>query len=119
MSRYDNFKGNIHKLTAEEQSEAGKKSAESRRRKRDLRKALESLLEKDFQDTSGASYSGAEVLAIKLFEKAKKGDVRAFEILRDTAGQKPIERVAIAEVDQAVIDEVEAMVNGYDETEGN
>ena len=31
MGNIDNFKGNTHKLTAEEQSAAGKKSGETRR----------------------------------------------------------------------------------------
>lgn len=100
----------VHKLTAEEASKGGKKSAETRRAKRDLRKALEMLLEKDFTDKKGNKISGTEAITAKLFEKAMKGDVRAFETLRDTVGQKPIDKVMIAEVDQAVIDEVERLV---------
>lgn len=115
MSRIDNFNGKTHKLTAEEQSAAGKKSGETRRAKRDLKKAIDTLLDRTFIDEAGEEYSGAEVLAIKLFNKAKKGDVRAFEVLRDTAGQKPVERVMIAEVEQSVIDEIEKMVEEYDE----
>lgn len=85
-------------------------SGEARRRKRDLRQALEMLLEKDYKDKSGNTLTGAEAVTVKLFEKAMKGDVRAFETLRDTVGQKPVEKVMIAEVDQAVIDEVERAV---------
>ena len=44
-------------------------------------------------------------------KKALKGDVKAFEVLRDTAGEKPIDKVMVADVDQSVIDEVESMVN--------
>ena len=40
-----------------------------------------------------------------------KGDVKAFEVLRDTAGEKPVEKVMVAEVEQSVIDDVERMVN--------
>lgn len=39
-----------HKLTAEEQSMGGKASAEARRKKRDLREALEILLDKEYTD---------------------------------------------------------------------
>ena len=42
--------------------------------------------------------------------KALKGDIKAFEVVRDTVGQKPIEKVQVAEVDQATIDEVERAV---------
>ena len=99
-----------HKLTAEEASKGGKKSAETRRAKRDLRKALEMLLEKDFKDKHGNTITGTEAVTTRLFEKAMKGDVKAFETIRDTVGQKPVEKVMIAEVDQAVIDEVERIV---------
>ena len=100
----------IHKFTLEEASKGGKKSAEARRRKRDLRNALEMLLEKDFVDKNGNTISGTEAITAKLFEKAMKGDVRAFETLRDTVGQKPVEKVMVAEVEQSIIDEVEKAV---------
>lgn len=101
-----------HKLTAEELSKGGIASGEARRRKRDLRLALEMLLEKDFKDKGGNTITGAEAVTAKLFEKAMKGDVRAFETLRDTVGQKPVEKIMIAEVEQDVIDEVERAVLG-------
>lgn len=99
-----------HKLTAEDQSKGGIASGAARAAKRDLRKAIEALLEKDFKDKSGMTLSGAEAIAIKQMEKAMKGDTRAFEVIRDTAGQKPVEKVMIAEVEQDVIDEIEKMV---------
>lgn len=99
-----------HKLTAEEQSMGGKRSAEVRREKRELRKALEILLEQEVRDKKGNTATGIEAVSMALFQKALKGDVRAFEVLRDTIGQKPIEKVQVAEVDQATIDEVERAV---------
>lgn len=99
-----------HKLTAEELSRGGKASAEARRRKRDLRLALEMLLEKDYKDKNGNVLSGTEALTTKLFEKAMKGDVRAFETIRSTVGQDPVQKIVVAEVDQDVIDEVERAV---------
>lgn len=70
-------------------------SGEARRRKRDIRIALEMLLEKDFIDEKGNEGSGAELMALKMFEKAIGGDTKAFELVRDTAGQKPIEKVSV------------------------
>lgn len=93
---------------------AGKASAQARKRKKDLREALEMLLEKDFKDRNGNVLSGTEVITAKLFEKASKGDVRAFETIRSTVGQDPVQKVMIAEVDQSVIDEVESAVLGDD-----
>ena len=99
-----------HKLTAEEASKGGKRSAEVRRQKRDLRRALEILLERGFKDKHGNEVTGAEAITAKLFEQAMNGNVRAFETLRDTVGQKPVEKVMLAEVDQEVINEVERIV---------
>lgn len=104
-------KGDVaHKLTAEEQSMGGKRSAEVRREKRELRKALEILMEQEITDKKGNVKTGTEAMALAVFQKALKGDIKAFEVVRDTVGQKPIEKVQVAEVDQATIDEVERAV---------
>lgn len=105
------LKGNEkHTFTPEEHSKGGKRSAEVRRQKRDLRKALEILLEKEYVDGSGNTITGTEAITTKLFQQAMKGNIKAFETLRDTVGQKPVEKVMIAEIDQEVIDEVEKAV---------
>lgn len=105
----------IHNFTHEEASRGGKASARARAAKRDLRKALESLLEKEYsqRDKDGkitGTLTGTEAITAKLFEQAMKGNIRAFETLRDTIGQKPVERVMIAEVEPDVIEEVERAV---------
>ncbi len=97
-------------------AKGGKASGEARRAKRDLRKALESLLEKEFKGKGGETLSGAEAIALKQMEKALKGDTRAFEVIRDTAGQKPVDKVVVSEIDPDVVREVEKMVlEGNDE----
>lgn len=101
-----------HKFTPEEHSKGGKASAEARRAKRDLRQALEILLEREYKDKNGNTLSGTEAITAKLFEQAMKGNIRAFETLRDTVGQKPVEKIMVSEVEQDVIDEVERMVLG-------
>lgn len=90
-------------------------SGQSRREKRDLRRALEMLLEKEYKDKAGNSLTGTEAISAKLFEQAMKGNIKAFETLRDTVGQKPVEKVMIAEVDQRIIDEVERAVLDEDD----
>ena len=102
--------GEAHTLSAEEASKGGKASAEARRKKRDLRLALEMLLEKEVSDGGGGTITGAQALTARLYKEALKGNVKAFEVLRDTVGQKPVEKVMLAEVDQIVIDEVEKAV---------
>ena len=107
-----NLRPSEHKFTLEEAKKGAKKSAEVRRAKRDLRQALEILLETDIKGKNGEVKSGAEAIAIAQFQKALKGDTRAFEVIRDTAGQKPIEKVSIGDVTADVINEVENMVLG-------
>lgn len=80
----------------EQTRKGGIASGEARRRKRDIRLALEALLEKDITDKHGNTMSTAEAIAIKQIEKALKGDTKAFEVVRDTAGQKPADKMEIA-----------------------
>ena len=80
-----------------EAAEAGQRggiaSGEARRRKRDIRLALEALLEKDITDKKGNVMTTTEAIALKQIEKALKGDTKAFEVVRDTVGQKPTDRI--------------------------
>jgi len=99
-----------HKFTPEEASKGGKASAEARRKKRDLRLAMEMLLEQDITGKDGTVKSGAEAIAVQQFKKALKGDSKAFEIIRDTSGQSVVQKIAVAEVDADVISEVEKAV---------
>lgn len=110
MANEQNLRPSEYKLSQEEAKKGGKRSGETRRAKRDLRRALEMMLEKDYHDKNGNVISGTDAIAAKLFEQAMSGNIRAFETLRDTVGQKPIEKVMVADVDQSIIDEVEAMV---------
>lgn len=76
-------------LTAEEAARmgrnGGKKSVQKRRERKALKEQLLLLLE-----TGNAQ----EQLCTSLFEKAVSGDVRAFEVIRDTIGEKPVDKVA-------------------------
>lgn len=110
---------NLKTPTTEEARERGRKggiaSGKARREKKELRECLEILLQTKMTDKSGKEMTGAEALAAKLFTaalKEKDGSklARLIEVLRDTAGQKPVEKVMIAEVDPDVVAEVERMV---------
>ena len=91
-NREDNLRPSEYKLSQDEAKKGGIASGEARRRKRDIRKALEILLEKDYTDKHGNTMSGAEAIALKQLEKALKGDTKAFEVVRDTVGQKPVDK---------------------------
>lgn len=90
---------------------AGKKSGEVRAARKTLREELLELLMVEIKDkNTGKTMQTQAALSAALIKKSLSGDTRAFEIIRDTIGEKPVERVMFAEVDQAVIDEVEKAV---------
>ena len=91
MANEQNLIPGGHKLTLEEQSNGGKASAAARRARRTLRQAA---------------------MSASLLRQAMMGNTKAYEIIRDTIGEKPVEKVMFAEVEQSVIDEVEAAVLG-------
>ena len=91
-------------------SKAGKKSGESRRKRKTLREELLALL------SDGNTQKN---MTIALLNEALNGNnagsvTKAFETIRDTIGEKPVEKIVVAEVDQSIIDEVEQIVNGQD-----
>lgn len=89
----------IHKFTPEEASKGGKASAEARRKKRDLRLMCQMVLEMDIKGKDGTVKSGAEAITLAQLQKALKGDAKAYEVLRDTAGQKPVDKVEQVNID--------------------
>lgn len=115
MANDSNLEGKgFDERTAEEQREIARQggiaSGEARRRKRDLRQALEMLLEKEYKQRNGETITGTEAITAKLFEQAMKGNIKAFETIRSTVGQDPVQKVMVAEVEQSVINEVEKAV---------
>lgn len=115
----------LNQRTKEEVKEITRKgginSGKARRNKAMLKDCINILMEQKALDPkTGKKITGAEQLSINLFRKAlEEADTakaaKAFEVLRDTSGQKPVDKVMIAEVDQSVIDEVEAMMNDDEE----
>lgn len=91
-------------LTADEQrtiaQKGGKASGDARREKRALRDMLQKLLSSDF-DIDGQKLNGAEAASVALIKQALAGNVRAFEVIRDTIGEKPADKVNI-ETNEAV-----------------
>ena len=103
-----------HKLTVDELRKGGQKSGEARRAKKSLREAMQILMDADLTGKDGKTMTGTEAMAAKAFQAALKGDWKAWELVRDTSGQRPVDKVMIADVEPSVIAEVEAMVKGGD-----
>ena len=101
-------KENLRPVSSKDEArERGRKgglaSGEARRKRKTLKEELLLMLaEGDTQQS----------VTLALIEKAMSGDTKAFEVIRDTIGEKPVDKVMIADVEPSVIAEVEAMVTG-------
>jgi len=73
------------------QSKAGKKSGEVRAARKTFKEEL--LKQLEMQSKTGTSNNEAITQAI--LQRALRGDTKAFEIIRDTIGEKPTDKVDI------------------------
>lgn len=129
MANEQNLRPGAHKFTQEEASKGGQNSAKARKEKKLMQQRAKALLEmalhkgkrtdidsvSSLDELSGKNIEVSDAILLKQITKALKGDTTAAAFLRDTAGQKPVDKVMIAEVEQSVVDEVEAMVMENDE----
>lgn len=84
----------------------GKASGESRRARKTLKEELLLLLsEGDTQQN----------VSVALIQKALDGDTKAFEVLRDTIGEKPTDKVeatqTVIDMSKFTTDEIKAMLD--------
>lgn len=92
----ENLKGyGFDERTASEQREIAQKggttSGKVRRKKADMRKAVQSMLDNTYSDNSGKELSGAEIMALKLFKIATnekdKQCISAIKLIIELTGQ--------------------------------
>lgn len=104
-------KGEFSRMTPEQRAELGRqggiRSGEVKRQKKALKETLDVLLSmpmkngkyadieaiKNFAALKGKNISVQEAMVIAMLQRAMKGDVKAAEWIRDTAGQKPTDKV--------------------------
>lgn len=116
--------GNLRVPTSDEAREIGKKggiaSGKARREKADLRRQAQLWLESDVTtDKHGQPMSGAQLMMAVAAREAAKGNPKFWELIRDTAGFKPVDKVMVADVDPDVIDDIERIVNETEGADGN
>lgn len=99
MANEQNLKPLSTKKAREIGAKGGVASGKARREKADLRKMCQMVLEMDVKGKDGTVKSGAEAITLAQLQKALKGDAKAYEVLRDTAGQKPVEKVEQVNID--------------------
>lgn len=112
-----------HEEAVKNGRKGGIASGEAKRNRKMLRDCIDYLLEREnamFLDADGNPMSGAEQLAYNLFVKALEEPdtakaAKAFEVLRDTAGQKPVDKVqttqAVVDLSAFSTDEIKAMLD--------
>ena len=117
---------NLNPINSEEMArDYQQRSVEARKRnsarKKSIKETLDILLEckPTDKDLALMRAQGVDVdndatyrqaIAFSIVNRAMKGNTRAFELIRDTVGEMPVQKVAIAEVDDELIDEVEREV---------
>lgn len=99
MANEQNLKPQAHKLTVEEASRGGKRSGETRRRRKAFAEAFDTLLQREFTDHNGNKLQGVEAIAAKTFQAAMNGDLKAMQIIRDTVGEMPVQKVELDTID--------------------
>lgn len=94
-----NLKKSTHEEAVRDGRKGGLKKAENARRRKSIKEALELILTlppsgntKSYMDHIGIEdeeQSNSIALAVAMFNKALKGDVKAAEYIRDSIGEKP------------------------------
>lgn len=87
MANEQNLRPSEYKLSREEAKKGGIKSGQVRREKRMLKELLEEALLKGTETEN--EYIN---ITLALIREANKGNVKAYEVIRDTLGQKPTEK---------------------------
>ncbi len=107
---------------------AGIASGEARRKKKRMKELCDLVLNNKIQDErtverlrqrfpeiESDDVTFEFMLILKQYEKAKDGDAKAFELLRDTSGQKPVEKQEITNIDNKGF--LKVVVDGIDISE--
>lgn len=88
----------------ERAANAGRKSGKKRRELCTMREQLEMLLAEERPGKDGKTMTVQEGITSALVAQAVKGNVKAYEIIRDTLGQKPTDKVELKGSDFSALD---------------
>lgn len=107
-----------HQLTEEEVKKGGYASGKARRAKKTMQELAKIILNMSIQsgeihnvediqsiaEVKGKNLTVDQAILLKQVEKALKGDLQSATFIRDTSGQKPVEKVETSEVPKIVDD---------------
>lgn len=114
---YRNTSGLVHFTSDQDREQAringakgGRKSGETKRRRKLFAEAFEELLSKGFVDRNGNEIEGVAALAAKVFQQAMDGDMSAAKFIRESVGEQPVQRIETVEISQETYDNVRKML---------
>ena len=84
----ENLKPPTTSEARERGKKGGKRSGEARRARKTMKEMLDYLLTKEVENKKGDKASTLEAISVALIKKAMGGDTKAFEVIRDTIGEK-------------------------------
>lgn len=91
-------------------AKGGRKSGETKRRRKMFSEAFDEILAKGFIDRNGNEIEGVAALAAKVFQQAMDGDMVAAKFIRESVGEQPVQRVETIEISQETYDNVRKML---------
>lgn len=99
-------------FTSESAREARQKRTKIESERRSIAQEFRKRMNEKFRDAEGNELTGAEIIAQSIIKGANNGNAKMVEIALALLGEKPPERIFVAEVQQSVVSEVEEIVNG-------
>lgn len=100
----DNLKTPSTEEARERGRKGGKKSAEVRAKRKLLKDELLALMEVKMKNPfkTTEEKTARELMSANLIEKAVRGDIDAFKVIRDTIGEKPTERLQVGADEETI-----------------
>ena len=118
MANEKNLKTPTTKQARERGKKGGQASAAARKRRKAMQDIAKIVLDMpvepgevtDLEDYPDVNLTIGELSVLAVAKKAKKGDVAALTFLRDTAGEKPAEKVEVSGDITAATEDIKAMI---------
>ena len=107
MANEQNLRTLSPKEAREQGRKGGKASAAKRAERKTFREGLFLLLNEPLKDKAGnpTTNTTQDAIIAALVKRAANGDTRAFEMIRDTIGEKPVQDVKVSTGDFSALDD--------------
>ena len=107
MANEQNLRAPTTAEARERGRKGGKASAAKRAERKTFREGLLLLLNEPLKDKSGnvTDNTTQDAIIAALVKRAANGDTRAFEMIRDTIGEKPVQDVKVSSGDFSALDD--------------